>query len=463
MRSTQSETPGPSAGGSSFGVEPPPPGPPPAAPPFDSAAAARRNFRLTVWNGVLFNVGETFIEAATILALFVSGLTHSSGIVGLAVSLVEAGWYLPQILTIAFVESRRRRLPLYRAMVYVRVAGLVVTTLAIWFVGDRAPGVTLAIFFATFSCFAFAGGFSAVSFYDVVGRTIPMEWHARMWAYRLFFGGLLAVGCGFLIQSILTLPGFSLRYGILFGMATLFIGAGAFAFTAAHEPPVEISRKALHMGVHLRENLKVAWRDPAFRALFGTRVALAGSFAAVPFLVLYALGPLALAPAVVGGFVTARIAGFVASNLWWQRIATHRGHRSLMRAVALAAAVAPGLALVTPIAPPEARPALLLAAFAGVGAAVSGTNIGYQSLLLAIAPAARRPSYVGLMNSFLGPFMLLPALAGVLADWTGPLVVFAAALVAAGAAFLLSARLPQRHAESSSRPPGPEGEPAKAA
>ncbi len=436
---------------------------PPVPPSFDVDAAARRNFRLVVWNGVLFNVGETFIEAATILVLFVSGLTHSSGVVGLAVAVMEVGWYLPQILTIAFVESRRRRLPLYTAMAYVRVAGLIVTTLTIVFIGDRAPGLTLAIFFAAFSCFAFAGGFSAVSFYDVVGRTIPMEWHARMWAYRLFFGGLLAAGCGFLIQFILTLPGFSLRYGILFGAATLFIGAGALVFTAAHEPPVEISRRALHMGVHLRENLKVAWRDPAFRALFGTRVALAGSFAAAPFLVLYALGPLGFAPALVGGFVTARIAGFVASNLWWQRVATHRGHRSLMRGVALAAAVAPALALIAPVAPVELRPALLFAAFAGVGAAVSGTNIGYQSLLLAIAPAARRPSYVGLMNSFLGPFMLLPALAGLLADWTGPLVVFAAALVAAGAAFMLSARLPQSHAESSSRPPGPEGEPARAA
>jgi len=447
LRTTQPETPGPSAGGSSFGGDVPNP------PAFDAEAAARRNYRLSIWNGILFNVGETFIEAATILALFVSGLTTSSAVVGLAVGLTEVGWYLPQILTIAFVESLRRRLPLYRAMAFVRIGGLVVTTLAVVFLGDRAPGLTLAVFFVAFSAFAFAGGFSAVAFYDVVGRTIPMEWHPRMWALRLFFGGLLAAGCGFVLQRILAVPDYSLRYGLLFGIATAFIGAGALTFTAAHEPPVAISRKALHMGVHLRLNLRVAWRDPSFRALFGTRVALAGAFAAAPFLVLYALGPLALAPAVVGGFVTARIAGFVASNLWWQRIAMRNGHRTLMRQVALVAAIAPALALLAPLAPVAWRPGVLCAAFAGVGAAVSGTNIGYQSLLLAIAPAARRPSYVGLMNSFLGPFMLLPALAGILADWTGPVVVFAVALAAAGAAFLVTARLPQRPTEQRSAPP----------
>jgi len=460
LRTTHHETPGPVAGGSSFPSGPPVP---PAAPAFDVDRAARHNFRLSVWNGILFNVGETFIETATILALFVSGLTDRSGVIGLAVAIQEAGWYLPQILTIAFVESRRRRLPLYTAMAYVRITGLVVTTLAVVFLGDRHPGLTLGIFFAAYSTYAFAGGFAAVSFYDVVGRTIPLGWHPRMWAYRLFFGGLLAAACGFLIQRILTLPDYSLRYGILFGIATVLIGSGAIAFTASHEPPVEISRRALHMGVHLRENLKVAWRDPSFRALFGTRVALAGAFTAAPFLVLYALGPLGLAPTIAGGFVTARIAGFVASNLVWQRIATHRGHRSLMRGVALAAMVAPVLALLTPLVPAASRPMMLFVAFAGVGAAVSGTNIGYQSLLLAIAPAARRPSYVGLMNSFLGPFMLLPALAGLLVDWTGPLVVFAVALVAAGAAFILTAKLPQRLSEGSAQPPGPEGEPTTAA
>ncbi len=460
MGTTLHETPGRQAGGLSLPPEPPPL---PAAPALDADRIARRNFRLSVWNGILFNVGETFVETATILALFVSGLTDRSGVIGLAVAIQEAGWYLPQILTIAFVESRRRRLPLYTAMAYVRIGGLVTTTLAVVFLGDRHPGLTLGIFFAAYSTYAFAGGFAAVSFYDVVGRTIPLGWHPRMWAYRLFFGGLLAAACGFLIQRILTLPDWSMRYGILFGIATLLIGSGALAFTASHEPPVETSRKAMHMGVHLRENLKVAWRDPSFRALFGTRVALAGAFTAAPFLVLYALGPLGLAPTIAGGFVTARIAGFVASNLWWQRVATRRGHRSLMRGVALVAAAAPALALMTPLVPAASRPALLFAAFAAVGAAVSGTNIGYQSLLLAIAPAARRPSYVGLMNSFLGPFMLLPALAGLLADWTGPLVVFAAALAAAGAAFMLTARLPQRLSEGSAQPPGPQGEPTAAA
>lgn len=433
---------------------------PPTPPGFDADRAARRNYRLSIWNGVLFNVGETFIEAGTIVALFVSGLTAKGVVVGFVVAMQDVGWYLPQILTIALVETRRRRLPLYSAMALLRTVGLLAATAAILLLGDRQPAVTLVVFLAAYAVYAFAGGFAAVSFYDVVGRTIPFAWQPRMWAYRLFFGGLLAAACGFAIQRILAIPDFSLRFGILFGCATLFIGLGTGAFSFCLEPPVEISRKALHMGAHLRESARVAWRDPAFRALFGTRVALAGAFTATPFFVLYALASLGMRPQVVGGFVTARIAGFVLANLWWQRVATRHGHRRLMRGVTLASAAAPALVLVTPWAPPGLREPLLLAAFALVGAAVSGTNIGYQSLLLAIAPAARRPSYVGLMNSFIGPFMLLPALAGWVSDLTAPAVVFGGALVAALVARAVAARLPAGHAIESPRPQGPEGEPA---
>ena len=427
---------------------------------FDAERAARRNYRLSIWNGILFNVGETFIETATIVALFVSGLTDRGFVIGLAVALQEVGWYLPQILTISLVESLRRRLPLYAWMAFLRTGGLLAATLAILLLGDRHPGWTLGLFLVAYSVYSFAGGFAAVSFYDVVGRTIPLAWHARMWAWRLFFGGLLAAACGFLLQRILDLPDFSMRFGLLFGAATLFIGAGVAAFCFSHEPPVETGPKARSLAEHLGESARVAWRDPAFRALFETRVALAAAFTAAPFFVLHALGPLGFEPRAVGGFVTARIAGFVLANLWWQRVATRRGHRSLMRGVALASALAPALVIAATFAPAAARPALLLAAFALVGAAVSGTNIGYQSLLLAIAPEARRPSYVGLMNSFIGPFMLLPAVAGGLLDLTSPLVVFAGSLAAGLAAAGLASRLPATPAAEAPRSPGPEGEPA---
>lgn len=425
----------------------------------DAGGPARKNFQLSVLNGVLFLVGETFIDSATVLALFASRLTEKNWLIGLIVSLHEIGWYLPQVLTIHVLERRSRRLTLYRQTAVLRVGGLVAVTAAIFLLGDRQPALLLGVFFAAFTVFAFAGGFAAVSFYDVVGRTIPMSWHGRLWAWRLFFGGLLSAFCGLAIAPILSLPDFSLRFGILFALATLFIALGTAAFSAAEEPPVEVSRKALHMGAHLRENLRVAWADASFRALFGTRVALAAAGMATPFFVVYAVRTLGLPPTVVAGFVSAKIAGFVSANLLWQRIASKHGATNLMRRVTGTAAAAPLLGLAAAFVPHEARGALLTLAFFLLGASVSGTSIAFQSLLLAIAPAARRPSYVGLMNSFVGPATALPALGGLLVDFTAPWVIFTLAVACAALAFVLAGRLPRGVLVEAARPPGREGEP----
>jgi hypothetical protein len=421
---------------------------------------ARKNYRLAVLNGILFNVGETFMDTATVLTLFVSRLTDRAWIVGFAGSLTDLGWYLPQILTIHFLEGRRQRLPVYRAMACVRVLGMFGVLASVLVFGERRPTATLWGALGSFALYAVAGGFGAVAFYDVVGRTVPLSRQPRMWAMRLFYGGILSAAVGAFIPQLLGLPSFTARFGWLFGLAAFFVLLGAFTFAQAAEPPVAVSKKELHLAAHLRTNLRVAWRDPAFRALFGTRVALAGAFLATPFYALFAVRQLGFPASSVGGFLVAKIVGYVGANLVWQRVAAGHGSRALMALVGVASAAAPLLALlglVLPAAGPW-RPLAMGTAFALVGATVSGTNIGYQSLLLAIAPVARRPSYVGLMNSFVGPAMLLPALGGWVADATRPEIVFALSFVAALAAIGLAARLPGGRMSDVVTGPDREGE-----
>ena len=399
---------------------------------------ARKNYRLSVLNGVSFGIGETFIDSATVLALLVSQMNARGWVVGLAVALTEIGWFLPQILTIQFLERRSRRLPIYRAMAAVRIVGLMGALGAILVLGERA----LPWFLAGFGLYACAGGFSAVAFYDVVGRTVPLSWHPRMWAQRLFWGGLGSALCALIVRELLERPTFIGRFGPLFALGAVFIGAGAIFFTLAEEPPVEVSRREMHMAAHLKESAKVAWRDRSFRALFGTRVALAGAAMATPFFVLYAVRSLGLSASVVAGFLSAKIVGYVLSNILWQKVATRYGNRVLMCAVAILALLAPASALLSGVLPEPLRGPAIGLAFALFGAVVSGNNIGYQSLLLAIAPVARRPSYVGLMNSFVGPAMLLPALGGILVDATSPLAIFGVAVLCGAGAMGLARRLP---------------------
>ena len=55
---------------------------------------------------------------------------------------------------------------------------------------------------------------------------------------------------------------------------------------------------------------------------------------------------------------------------------------------------------------------LLFAVFFLIGVVQSGMVLGYMNALIRMSPVERRPLYVGLMNSLLGPVILGLAFAG---------------------------------------------------
>jgi hypothetical protein len=76
------------------------------------------------------------------------------------------------------------------------------------------------------------------------------------------------------------------------------------------------------------------------------------------------------------------------------------------------------------------------------GAAQSGMIVGFASLVIELAPAGDRQAFMGLASTFVAPTMLLPALGGLLVDWTSAPVVFALAALGSWIGFRAAARLP---------------------
>ena len=141
--------------------------------------------------------------------------------------------------------------------------------------------------------------------------------------------------------------------------------------------------------------------------------------------------------------------GSALSNLMWGRISVRRGNRQVIRLTILGQAAIPAYALALSVgfpgalraAPEWAVTAAFMPIFLLIGGVLSGTYVGFASLLLDIAPEDRRPTYLGITNTTMGVASLFPALGGVLADllyFQGVFVVSAAMVCAA---FLLSHRL----------------------
>ncbi len=401
------------------------------ADPAPSAAERRRSFHLGVWNGALYQWGEGFVDANTVLPVFLAKLTTSNALIGFGAALLDIGWFLPQFATVPFLSRWPRSLPLYRFAAVLR--GLAFALLAALIVPLAPyPVALLATFLACYGTYAFSGGLAAVSFMEVVGKTVPPERLGAYWSLRLFWGGLLVAGAGLFVRQLLHGGATPPRFALLFGLACVMVSLGYGLFSLIREPASLPRPEAAGPLGMLRQGAGMLAHDAHFRRLLIARGTLSVWFASAPFIVLFAVRDLHGGARAAGTFLLARMAGFVLSNLLWHRVSSRHGDRVLMRIGAAACSALPlaaaGIALASPWKlgwlPAGAAVSALEAVVCLGGAGQSAMTVGYSSLMLLLAPPGRRQAFIGLINTFLGPIMMLPMLGGALVDWLNAPVLF---------------------------------------
>ena len=393
----------------------------------------RRSFRLGVWNSALYMGGEGLVDANTVVPVFLAGLGTPNWLIGFAAALPDFGWFLPQFATVPLLSRRARSIGLYRLAAVLR--GLSFALLAALIVPLAAhPAALLATFLACYGIYSFSGGLAAVPFMEVVGRTVPRERLGAFWAQRLFWGGITTVLAGLLVRHLLHGGTEAPRFALLFGLATVLVTAGYALFSAVREPELPPTpERAGPLGM-LREGGRLLAHDAHFRRLLVARGTLSAWFAAAPFITLFAVRELGGSARTAGTFLLVRMAGFVVANLLWHRVSRRQGDHVLMR---IGAAGVAGLTLAAALV------ALLSPWQLGwLGAAQSATVAGYSSLMLTLAPPGRRQAFIGLINTFLGPIMLLPMLGGWLVDRLNAPALFALCAVAALVGVRAAWRLP---------------------
>ena len=422
--------------------------PHPPLPPADE----RRNFRLGVVNGSVFAAGEALMDPATVLAAVLASLTRSGVLIGLAAALPELGWMLPQVFVAPWASRQPRQLPLYRRMAVVRGACLLAIAAAAWLLRAHPP-LLLAVFFALYATYHLCGGVSAIAFMELVGRTVRPGRLGAFFARRLFWGGILGALGGVIARRVLEVGDAGTRLAVLFTLAGMVCSAALAAFAVVREPAAPAHPTPPTPLALLRRGVTWMRHEPAFRRLFLARATQSLWSTAAPFLTLFVMGPLGGGGRAAASLLVARLAGYVLSNLAWQRLSHRTGNRAIMRvATGLACVLLFASAIVAYLSPwrlgvvTGAAALVLFHAVATLGgAATSGLSIDYNALVLETAPHGDRQSFVSLINAFLAPTTLLPVLGGVVVDTFDAPALFLACGLTGIVGYRAATRLPAPH------------------
>jgi MFS family permease len=391
----------------------------------------------------LFLIGLSFASQSTILPAFAEHLGAPNVVIGAIPAAMTVGWFLPALFAAGHTASLSHKLPFVLRYTIWERAPFLVLALVAFFLARPAPGLSLAVLLLVLLVITGTGGALMPAWMDIIGRTVPTTLRGRFFAAASIvasLGGLLGSFATAYLLGTIAPPA---SYGVCFLIAAIFTGLSYLALAQVREPAAVRTSPVSPLREYLKSIPGVLRRDPNLSWFLVARaVATAGSMASA-FFTVYALRAFDAPDWWVGIFTTALMAGQIAGNLVLGWLADRAGH---LRVITWAVVAMLG-ANVVAFGAPSLEVFSLVFVLSGVNQA--GINVSSLNLLLEFAPTVEaRPTYVGLVQTALGPVVFVtPLVAGLLADGLGfrAIFVLAATFGAVGLALLIARVRDPRH------------------
>ncbi len=404
-----------------------------------SPGEQHRNYRLGIWNGIVFQLTFPFVDVTLILPLYLSELTDNMFIIGLAGAIAMCGPALMQAPAAGMLPRISSRLKLYLNVGWIRIASLL-SVLFLVFAVYPATNSKPVLLVGSLVCLAvlqLSTGFSSLAFLEIVRTSMPVSHRGRLWGYRKFIGGIGVILLTPLIGRILEMYPFPYNYGLLFTVVWILtcFGIAIFGFVreAPHTPdpfapkfPEFISRTTVKMR-----------QEPGYIRLFTAQILAKTWMMALPFYIIFAQNDLGVTPVLAMTLLAFQVAGKILSNLLWATLNDRYCSRMIYRWVPIPAVLAPGLFLLAAIQPDFAM-SWLSAAFFFMGAAITGFQIGFTNVTLDLADRGANAGGIGVMHSADGILSLLPMAGGLLIACVGFQGLFILTVVTAVSIFPVS-------------------------
>ncbi|HEY59709.1 MAG TPA: MFS transporter [Anaerolineae bacterium] len=392
----------------------------------------RRNFIGGLWHGAFLALGVAITQPTTVISAFMADLTGSTVWVGGLSTVLTIASALPQLFVARWIEHLSRKMPYLLAAIYIRVISWGLLSWLIFSIGDEHPitiawalVVMLAVFYA-------GGGLGSIPYTDIIGKIIPSNRRGAFFGGREALAGPFAAGAALAARQILVNVAYPNNYALLFGLAAVSLTIASLGFWIIREPSALGGKQHILSWKNYWQQIQETGRR--LKILIVVELLTGFSLIALPFYVIYAREQGGSPADAVGWFLLSQILGGVLSNLFWARLVDQFGSRHMLFFCAVISTMTPLIAIGLV---PLGWPALTIVFFLA-GATYNGRNVGFQSALLELAPAAERPTYAGLNAVLILPLAFLSFAAGIFLQYSSYTVFFliVAAFIGAGAVVL---------------------------
>lgn len=390
------------------------------------------NFAINLTEGAWFWIGISFVSSSTIVPLFISKLTPSPLVIGLAAVIAQAFWYLPQLFTAGYIERLPRKKPAIVELGFFteRLPALLWPVAAL--LAADHPLLALILFLVSYAWHTAGAGAVGPAWQDLIAAFFPVNRRGRFFGTMSFLGTGLGTAGAFLASWLLERYRREFPTGFVY---TFLIAAGCiliswvfFAMTREPvQPPNTTPRTSDRPWARLR---RIVRQNANYRRFLFARLLLASTTMGAAFITVAAIQRWQVPDGTVGLYTAALLVGQTVANLVAGWLADRYGHKLSLEMSSLCALIAFMLAWLAP------GPEWYYAVFVMWGCTYGAMVVSGILIVMEFCAPAERPLYVGVTNTALGiVYAGVPMLGGLLAGLSYD-IVFALSAAAGLAGFI---------------------------
>jgi MFS family permease len=374
----------------------------------------RFNFTINLLDGGFFGFALGFASFFTVVPLFVTQMTDSALLIGLAAAIHDIGWQMPQLLTAGWVSRSKRLKPLTIWMtIHERIPFLGLAAVA-WFLPKLGAQTALILTFILLIWQGFGGGFTANAWTSLMTKVMPVNLHGTFFGAQMaaFTGmeGLSAIAAGLILDR---LDG-PLDFTLCFLAASVSFLISLIFLSLNREPDGKPHPADMMPDGFWKESQRILKSNRNFVAFLVTRSISQFAAMAFSFYIVYIVWTFGISEAVAGLMTGVFLMSSIVANLVMGRMADRWGPRVVMIIGALAATLSALLAILAPSAN------WFYANFILTSLAIVAIWTISIPLTVQFGTEEQRPYYIGLSSTFTAPATLLaPIIGGWLADTAG--------------------------------------------
>lgn len=407
----------------------------------DKKAIRHRNFYALIVEGTFFWVGFAFLDANSVVPVFINTYTGSLYLAGLASTLRIASTLIAQLIIGPHIQ-RIKNLPAFiiKIMLFFRPLPLLMIPVLLL---SKEPFLPVWVFLAIFSLLWMSDGLIVVPWLDIFGRTIESSIRGKVLGYQLVLGSSGSLLAGLVIKFALEHPYFTdaIRYSIIFGSSGIVLLMSCIAMSFVKDFPREVIEQKPNP-IDFFAKLPSYFKKNALYARVVVIQVIAGfGWMVMPFVILYNKETFALNPIQISNIVYTQIVGSLIGGILWGNVSHKLGNKYVITisqgiSFLLSLTVLSSQSLAAIIDP------FYLAATMSVMAGISmGAWMGFSNYTIDVVEESERPIYFVLTSVVTLPLAFLPFISGLSVNAWGFSHLFVISLCAAALSFLLSLKL----------------------